>query len=222
MSSNEQWTSDVGDAVRIAIDGPAAVGKTSIGRALAKAFACRFVETGKMYRAVALAFDRGISLEEIRIEVTNSGHFLLNGEDVTDLLHTSQYDQKSSEVAAQPEVRARLVELQRAIAAEGDVVMEGRDIGTIVLPDADIKLFLHASPEIRAKRRVKQRQADSYEDTLHELMQRDARDQNRTIAPLKAARDATIIDTDHKTLAEVISAALNLVREQLGRHCHGS
>jgi len=207
--------------MRIAIDGPAAAGKTSVGRALAEEFGCRFVETGKMYRAVALAFDRGIPLAAIRIEVSESGRFVLNGEDVTDLLHTPEYDQKASQVATQVEVRARLVELQRDIASRGSVVMEGRDIGTVVLPNADVKLFLHASSEARATRRVRQRRTGSYEETLRELTSRDERDQGRRIAPLKAAKDATIIDTDRKTLAEVISAASNLVREQLGRRCHG-
>ena len=102
--------------MKIAIDGPGAVGKTSVGRALAQEFGYRFVETGKMYRAVALAFDRGVSLDAIHIEVTDSERFLLNGEDVTDLLHTPEYDQKSSEVATLPEVRTRLVKLQRRIA----------------------------------------------------------------------------------------------------------
>jgi cytidylate kinase len=206
--------------LRIAIDGPAAVGKTSVGRALAEEFGCRFVETGKMYRAVALALDRGVPLDAIRIEVTDSERLLLDGEDVTDLLHTPEYDQKSSQVATRPEVRARLVELQRDIAEQSDVVMEGRDIGTVVLPDADVKLFLRAAPQIRAKRRMKQRRVDDYLETLRQLNRRDDRDESRSIAPLKPARDATIIDTDRKTLIEVISAASNLVRERLGKRCH--
>jgi len=207
--------------VKIAIDGPAAVGKTSVGRALAEAFDCRFVETGKMYRAVALAFDRGIPLGAISIEVTESERFLLNGEDVTDLLHTPEYDQKSSQVATIPEVRAHLVKLQREIAAQHDVVMEGRDIGTVVLPDADVKLFLRAAAEVRAKRRMRQRHIEDYRGTLQDLTRRDDRDAGREVAPLKPARDATIIDTDRKTLTEVISAASNLVRERLGRRCQG-
>ncbi len=208
--------------MKIAIDGPAAVGKTSVGRALAEELGCRFVETGKMYRAVALAFDRGVCLDAIRIEVTDSERLLLNGEDVTDLLHTPEYDQKSSKVATRPEVRARLVELQREIARQNDVVMEGRDIGTVVLPDADVKLFLRAASGVRAERRMSQRHVDGYRETLQELTRRDDRDESRSVAPLKPARDATIIDTDRKTLIEVISAASNLVRERLGKRCHGS
>ena len=151
----------------------------------------------------------------------DSGKVMFNGEDVTELLHTPEYDQKSSQVATRPEVRARLVELQREIAGRNDVVMEGRDIGTVVLPDADVKLFLRATPEVRARRRVSQREADDYEATLVELEQRDERDASRAVAPLKPARDATIIDTDRKTLAEVISAASNLVRDRLGKRWRG-
>ena len=118
--------------MKIAIDGPAGSGKTSVGRALAERFGCRFVETGKMYRAVALAFRDGLPLEKIDLEVTRAGRLTLNGEDVSDLLHTPEIDQASSEVATIPAVRERLVGLQRAIAETEDVVMEGRDIGTVV------------------------------------------------------------------------------------------
>ena len=207
--------------MKIAIDGPAGVGKTSVGRALAREFGWRFVSTGKMYRAVALAFDRGLALDAITIDVTDTERFLLNGTDVTDLLHTPEYDEKSSQVATQSEVREFLVRLQRRIADRGNIVMEGRDIGTVVLPEADVKLFLDASPEVRAARRVAQRKDENLAATLEELSRRDDRDEGRAIAPLKPARDATIIDTDRKTLVEVISAASNLVRERLGRRCHG-
>jgi len=208
--------------MRIAIDGPAGAGKTAVGRALAREFGYRFVSTGKMYRAVALAFDRGLALDAVRIDVTEDERFLVNGEDVTDRLHTPEYDDKSSQVAVRPDVRSMLVARQREIAERGDIVMEGRDIGTVVLPDADVKLFLLASPEVRAARRVAQRGGtDKYAATLRELERRDDRDEGRAIAPLKAARDATIIDTDRKTLVEVISAASNLVRERLEKRCHG-
>lgn len=207
--------------MKVAIDGPAASGKTTLGRALAQEFGYRFVETGKMYRAVALAFERNISLEEIEIDVSADGRFILNGEDVSDLLHTPELDQGSSRVATLPEVRERLVTLQRAIAEKGHVVMEGRDIGTVVLPDAEVKVFLLASPEVRARRRMSQRNAGEYEEILRELIVRDERDSNRAVAPLNPASDATIIDTDQKTLAEVISEAQDLVKERLGRRWHG-
>ncbi|MCX6093985.1 MAG: (d)CMP kinase [Candidatus Bipolaricaulota bacterium] len=204
--------------MKIAIDGPAASGKTSLGRALAERFGCRFIETGKMYRAVALGLARGLSLDRIVIDVAEPERFLLNGEDVTDLLHTPELDQASSEAGTRPEVRARLVALQQRIAADIDVVMEGRDIGTVVLPDADVKIFLRASPDVRARRRVDQRPGAEVGRTLRELLVRDRRDSTRAIAPLNPASDATIIDTDRKTLAEVISEAVDLVKERLLEH----
>jgi len=201
--------------MKIAIDGPAASGKTSLGRALARQFGIRFVETGKMYRAVALAFERGIQLSEIDIQVTEDGRFVLNGKDVSALLHTLELDQKSSQVAILPEVRDRLVELQQRIAAANDVVMEGRDIGTVVLPDADVKIFLKATARERAMRRLDQRQDGELDQIEEELIARDKRDSERAVSPLKAAADATIIETDQKSLKEVISAASNLVRDRL-------
>ena len=201
--------------MKIAIDGPAASGKSTLGHALAEQFDLRFVETGKMYRAVALAFDRGIDLSDIEIEVTKGERFLLNGQDVTSQLHTPEMDQKSSQVATLPEVRKRLVELQRKIAAKHDVVMEGRDIGTVVLPDADVKIFLKATAHERAARRLGQRQFGNLEEIERELTVRDKRDSERAVAPLKPATDATIIETDRKSLTEVISEASNLVKDRL-------
>jgi cytidylate kinase len=201
--------------MKIAIDGSAASGKTSLGHALARQYDLRFVETGKMYRAVALAFDRGIDLSDIEIEVTKDERFLLNGEDVTLQLHIPEMDQKSSQVATLPEVRDRLVEIQRAIAARHDVVMEGRDIGTVVLPNADVKIFLKATVRERAARRIEQRQFGDLEEVERELTVRDKRDSERAIAPLKPAADATIIETDRKSLKEVITVASNLVRARL-------
>jgi CMP/dCMP kinase len=201
--------------MKIAIDGPAASGKSSLGHALAEQFDLRFVETGKMYRAVALAFDRGIDLANIEIEVARDERFLLNGQDVTAQLHTPEMDQKSSQVATLPDVRVRLVELQRRIAKKHDVVMEGRDIGTVVLPDADVKIFLKATAHERAARRLEQRQFGNLEDIERELTVRDKRDSERAVAPLKPAADATIIETDRKSLTEVISEASNLVKDRL-------
>lgn len=202
--------------MQITIDGPAAVGKTSLGRALARHFGCLFVETGKMYRAVALGLDRGLNLDEINITMDKDGRFLLNGEDVTDLLHTPKLDQESSRVATKPKVREKLVAIQRKIAASFDVVMEGRDIGTVVLPEAGVKIFLKANPLERAKRRANQRKATDLSTTLNEILTRDVRDRTRAISPLNPARDAIIIDTDRKRLAEVISEAIDLVKGRLG------
>jgi len=202
--------------MQITIDGPAAVGKTSLGRALARHFGCLFVETGKMYRAVALGLDRGLNLDEIDITMDKDGHFLLNGEDVADLLHTPELDQESSRVATKPKVREKLVAIQRKIAASFDVVMEGRDIGTVVLPEAGVKIFLKANPLERAKRRANQRKGTDLSTTLNEIRTRDVRDRTRAISPLNPARDAIIIDTDRKSLAEVISEAIDLVKGRLG------
>jgi cytidylate kinase len=203
--------------MQIAIDGPAAAGKTSLGRALARRFCCLFVETGRMYRAVALGLDRGLALEEIDIALDERGRFLLNGEDVTDLLHTPRLDEGSSRIATRPEVRERLVALQRRIAEGRDVVMEGRDIGTVVLPRADVKIFLKASPQERARRRAEERNMPDLSATLTDLVIRDERDQTRQIAPLNPACDAIIIDTDRKSLTEIISEAQDLVKERLGK-----
>ncbi len=207
--------------MKVAIDGPAASGKTTVGRALARQFGCRFIETGNMYRAAALGLARGLSLDAMTIDVTEGERLLLNGADVTDLLHTPELDQKSSEVATRGDVRAKLVALQRDMAARSNVVMEGRDIGTVVLPDADVKIFLRASPDIRAHRRAGERGDRSLHETLEQLRARDERDSTRAIAPLNPAPDATIIETDQKTLPEVISAAADLVKEHLNKRWHG-
>lgn len=206
--------------MKIAIDGPAASGKSSVGRALAREFGCRFVETGNMYRAVALGVLRGLALEDMTIDVTSDERLILNGEDVTDRLHTAELDQMSSKVAVDPQVRAKLVALQRGLAERSDVVMEGRDIGTVVLPDADVKIFLRAGADVRARRRAVERGDRDPEATLRELRARDERDSTRAIAPLNPAPGASIIDTDQKTLPQVISAATNLVKEHLDKRWH--
>jgi len=205
--------------MKVAIDGPAGSGKTSLARALAEHFGWRFVETGKLYRAVALALSRGRTLEEIDLELTRDGRVLVNGEDVSDLLHTPDVDQASSRVAVMPDVRARLLRIQRALAEGESVVMEGRDIGTVVLPDADVKIYLAASAEERARRRAADQASRDVERTRREIEIRDRRDSTRSIAPLSAASDATILDTDRKPLAEVISEAISLVKERLDGRC---
>lgn len=201
--------------IHIAIDGPAASGKTSLGRAIAQHFHFLFVETGNMYRAVALGLDRGLTLDKVHVTMSDAGRILLNGEDVNDILHTPELDQGSSRVATRPEVRRLLVRLQQEIAGGHDVVMEGRDIGTVVLPHADVKIFLQASARERARRRASERHQTELDGTLREIITRDTRDQTRTIAPLNPASDATIMRTDNKSLAEVISEAIALVEERL-------
>lgn len=200
--------------MQVAIDGPAASGKTSLAKAIAARFGFMLVETGKMYRAVALGLDRGLDLAAIHVTMNDAGRILLNGEDVSDILHTPQLDQGSSRVATRPEVRELLVRLQREIAQGRDVVMEGRDIGTVVLPNADVKIFLEASAEERAHRRASERHETRIDETLQAIISRDTRDQTRTIAPLNPAKDAIIIHTDNKSLAEVVSEAIALVEER--------
>lgn len=202
--------------MEIAIDGPAASGKTTLGRELARRFSCLFVETGKMYRAVALGLEQGLALDAIQVDMDEAGRTRLNGEDVSDLLHTPALDQASSRVATQPAVRKRLVALQRGIALAHDVVMEGRDIGTVVLPNADVKLFLQASPRERALRRARQRHESNVEEILAEILARDERDRTRAVSPLNPATDAITIDTDSKSLAQVIREAVDLVEGRLG------
>jgi cytidylate kinase len=201
--------------VKIAIDGAAGSGKTTLGQALARHFGCRFVETGKMYRCVALALSRCVPLEEVSIDVSEDGAVLLNGEDVSENLYTDAVDQAASRIATRSDVRKRLLVLQRGLAEKGDVVMEGRDIGTVVLPDADVKLFLTADVRVRAERRCIQRGCCDVARVVEELAARDRRDKSRSLAPLKPADDATIIHTDRNTLAEVISEAIDLVKERL-------
>ncbi len=205
--------------MQIAIDGPAASGKTSLGAALAQQFGYLFAETGKMYRAVALGLGRGLKLDEIDISVDRNNHFLLNGEDVTDLLHSPRLDEAASRAATRPEVRRKLVSLQQQIARGRDIVMEGRDIGTVVLPQAEIKIFLEARTSSRARRRMKQRKELDFRTTLREIVARDERDSTRDIAPLNPARDAIIMNTDQKSLEEVICEATDLVKEYLEGHC---
>lgn len=199
--------------MKIAIDGPAAAGKTTLAKALAKALGFLFVPTGAMYRAAALAHKRGLALADTEITVGEEGRIFLNGEDVTHLLSNPDLDELSSKLAADARVRARLVELQRKIAAGRDVVMEGRDIGTVVLPDAELKIFLWATLEERARRRHRE-QGGSFEEVLEAIRRRDERDSTRSCSPLRPAPDAVLVDTTDKTPEEVLALVLKLVEER--------
>jgi cytidylate kinase len=202
--------------MKIAIDGPAAAGKTTLGKRLAQALGFLFVPTGAMYRAAALAFQRGLRLEDIDITVTESGKILLNGEDVTALLSNPELDELSSVLSADSRVRERLVALQRKIAEGRDVVMEGRDIGTVVLPDAELKIFLWATLEERARRRQRE-QGGKFEEILEAIRRRDERDSTRACSPLKPAPDAVFLDTTDKTPEEVLKEVLKLVEKRRAR-----
>jgi len=202
--------------MKIAIDGPAAAGKTTLGKKLAQALGFLFVPTGAMYRAAALAVQRGMRIEDVDITVTTAGKILLNGEDVTGLLASPELDELSSVLSADSRVRERLVALQRKIAEGRDVVMEGRDIGTVVLPDAELKIFLWATLEERARRRQRE-QGGKFEEILEAIRRRDERDSTRACSPLKPAPDAIFLDTTNKTPEEVLEEVLRMVEERRAR-----
>ncbi|HEC63038.1 MAG TPA: (d)CMP kinase [Candidatus Acetothermia bacterium] len=202
--------------MKIAIDGPAAAGKTTLARRLAEKLGYLFVPTGAMYRAAALAKRRGLPPDRVRIEVRAGGRVWLEGEDVTELLDDPALDELSSQVAVDSAVRRHLVALQREIAAGRQVVMEGRDIGTVVLPDAELKIFLWAEPEERARRRVAERGGDLQEH-LEAIRRRDERDSTRQDSPLRPAADAVLLDTTGRSPDEVLEKALKLVEERRAR-----
>jgi CMP/dCMP kinase len=206
----------------IAIDGPAAAGKSTIGRALARALGWRYVDTGAMYRAVALAaLERGVtprdgdvlgSLASL-VEVAGDGQTVsLNGRDVTARIRGADVTRLASEVAAVPEVRQALVARQRALASSGGVVMEGRDIGTVVLPEAKLKVWLTASVEERARRRGDDLGLEQDEAARAEVERaiaaRDEADASREASPLARAGDAVVIDSTDKSVDEVVGAIL--------------
>lgn len=224
----------------IAIDGPAASGKTTIGKQLADALGYLFLDTGFMYRAVTLAaLEQGVDVNDetavtqlaktITLEVVANSEddeggdgrlytVLLAGKDVTWQLRTPPVDGNVSQVSKYAAVREALVARQREYGQQGAVVMVGRDIGTVVMPDAPLKLFVVASPEERARRRLsdrtKQGHQDSYNDTLADVKRRDQIDSSRTHSPLKPAADALLIDTTDQTPAQIVQAILQLVQER--------
>jgi len=202
--------------MKIAIDGPAAAGKTTLAKRLAEELGFLFVPTGAMYRAVAWAQKNGIDWRRAKLEVRDRGRIFLDGRDITDELTSPEIDELSSKVAVDSEVRRHLVALQREIARGRDVVMEGRDIGTVVLPDAELKIFLWATPEERARRRLRERGGD-YEEILRAIVRRDERDSTRADSPLRPAEDAVVIDTTHKSPDEVLRMVLQLVEERRGK-----
>jgi cytidylate kinase len=191
----------------VAIDGPAGAGKSTVARAVAQALGWTYLDTGAMYRSVALARLRERPFPE-RIEVGERVY--ADGIDVTADIRTPEVTALTSEVAAEPEVRAKLVVLQRDLIASGDYVAEGRDIGTVVAPDAEVKVFLTASPEERARRRAEQ-EGRPLEEVLADQRERDARDESREHSPLVAADDALEVDTTGLTIDEVVARIVSLV-----------
>ena len=221
------------NVINVAIDGPAGAGKSTISRAAAKASGFIYVDTGALYRAIGVnALRKGIdtkdksavaaTLSDISVDlVFENGEqkVLLNGENVSSEIRTPPASMAASDVSAVPEVRAFLFDLQRDIAKRNSCIMDGRDIGTVVLPDAQVKIFLTASPEARAMRRYKElieKGSDvEYKDVLEDLIQRDYNDSHREIAPLKPAEDGVILDTTDLNLEESINAIIEIIKEKV-------
>ena len=210
------------EKIAVAIDGPAAAGKSSIAKALAKKFGYIYVDTGALYRAVALfAVNAGIDtldeenvarcLDSLSIELKyedGNQKVIVNGEDVSERIRTPEMSMAASNVSKIKEVRSFLLDLQRNLAKTHNVIMDGRDIATVILPDARYKFFLTASPEVRAKRRFlefKEKGIDTdYEALLKETKERDYNDSHRDIAPLKPHKDAVVVDSSDMTFEEVV------------------
>ena len=219
--------------ISVAIDGPSGAGKSTVARAAAARLGYVYVDTGAMYRAIGLAVcRRGISGDDVAgivatlpaVELAiqyqdGEQHILLCGEDVSDAIRTPEIAKYASQVSAVPEVRAFLLETQRNMAKNDNILMDGRDIGTVILPDAPVKIFLTASDEARAQRRYlelcEKGQQVTFEQVLHDIRQRDLQDTTRAVAPLKQADDAVLLDTSNITLEQSIEAVLRIIRERI-------
>ncbi len=222
--------------ISIAIDGPSGAGKSTISRKAAEKFGFIYVDTGAIYRTIGLASKtHGVSLDDkaaviamlpkLAIELRYNGNgeqcMYLDGEDVSRDIRLPEVSMLASAVSAIPEVRAFLVDMQRDLAKKHDVIMDGRDIGTVILPDADLKIFLTADVADRAQRRYEElhtKKIDKpFDEVLEEMKQRDKQDTQRAAAPLKAADDAVLLDTSGNTLEESIAAVCRLIAEKTGR-----
>ena len=221
--------------ISVAIDGPAGAGKSTIARRLAAELGYRYVDTGAIYRTVAYFMDLwGVSPKDVdgvnryideltvEIEYDEDGlqHMMMNGMDVTKDIRTPDISQKASLISAHACVRDMLLDMQRELAAQNNVVMDGRDIGTVVLPHATVKIFLTASPEVRAKRRCDELSAKGqkvdYNKVLKDIQQRDYQDTHREIAPLKMSRDSVKVDTSNMTIEEVLEKLKDIVTQKVG------
>jgi cytidylate kinase len=234
MSAEEDWLRLPGAARKIivAIDGPSGAGKSTIARHLARHFGLLNLETGAMYRAFALkALRAGLPLDEsgriealaarttIRLEPGEEhNRVLLDGEDVTALLRNQTVTDAASRVSVFPAIRAWMVQLQQQLGAAGGVVMEGRDIGTVVFPQAEVKIFLDAAPEVRGLRRYEQlgsKPEVQPAEVIRDLRERDERDRNRADSPLRPSADAVLVDSTGMTLEEAVRAAEAIVEARL-------
>src|SRR3954447_24747557 len=231
---NPALPATIGKKIIVAIDGPAGAGKSTIARHLARHFGLLNLETGAMYRAFALkalraevplgdshALESLAAETDIRLESGGDENcVLLDGEDVTGLIRNPLVTDAASRVSVFPGIRSWMVKLQQQLGAEGGVVMEGRDIGTVVFPHADAKIFLDAAPEVRGLRRFDQlgpKPAQQPQDVIRDLRERDRRDRNRADSPLKPAQDAVLLDSTNMTLEQAVAAAEEIVAERLSR-----
>lgn len=217
--------------LRIAIDGPGGTGKSCIAKAVAELFGIEYINTGSMYRALGLKSKRldmdpadetavKAMLDDTVIDFAD-GRTMLDGEDVSGILKTDDISMAASNISKLAAVRAKVDEVSRHLAATKDVVMEGRDIGTTVIPDAEVKIFMTASLEVRAMRRYKQlielgKEAD-YDQILKETAERDYQDSHRELSPLRQAEDAILLDTSNMTVEENIDAVVHLITEKTGK-----
>lgn len=218
--------------INVAIDGPAGAGKSTIAKAAAKELGFIYVDTGALYRTIALNALRNCAMDsnEKIIELLNETDVklgyengvqcvYLNGEEVSSFIRTPEISMGASKVSAIPEVRAFLLELQREIARNNNVIMDGRDIGSVVLPDASCKIFLFASPECRAQRRYKELAEKGenvkYEDVLDDVNKRDYQDSHREIAPLKPTEDSVMADTSELDLQQSIELIIKIIKEKM-------
>ena len=218
----------------IAIDGPAGAGKSTIARRLAQELGFRYVDTGAIYRTVAYFLDLlGISpkdvdgvtryIDELTVEIEyddqGAQHMIMNGMDVSDDIRSQSISQKASLVAAHAVVRDTLLDMQRSVAKKYDVIMDGRDIGTVVLPKATVKIYLTASAEVRAQRRLEEMQAKgskaTFEQVLKDIQQRDYQDTHREVAPLKQAQDAIKVDSSELDIEGVVAAIWEIAGKKI-------